>query len=328
MKILFINCGGTMASNVSDKGLVPQISGEDMLKFITVDTAFKVDTISPFNIDSTDLNLEHIQKIGDAIYKNYHSYDGFLISHGTDTLAFSTSAITFMFRNLDKPIVFVASQYTFFEEKTDAKANLLAAFHFLKRGYNGVFAICGGKVIKGQYLKKIASSSLESFASSNREYVASYSLDEEKLYSEDFFTIYLPSPKIENKEKVIYFRDLEERIGQIILTPLLQKEDIQCLKDKYKAFVVHSFGAGGVRGDVLEELKALSTEKIVILTTQCIYDGTNLSRYAVGQRAKKSKILAGRSLTYEAITMLLAVELKKGSSIEEIKKVLRIYTLI
>ncbi len=110
-KILLISTGGTIASIPTDDGLTPKIDSKKLLEYLNFTTLdFEVETINLLNVDSTDMRPEHGLKIKDEIKNNYEKYDGFVITHGTDTMAYTASALSYLIQNSQKPIVLTGAQ--------------------------------------------------------------------------------------------------------------------------------------------------------------------------------------------------------------------------
>lgn len=110
-KILILATGRTIASVEGNEGLTPELSVEELLKFLPkTPGSVKIDGKVLMNIDSTNMQPEHWVKIAESVYENYDNYDGFVITHGTDTLAYTSSALSYMLQGLDKPVVLTGSQ--------------------------------------------------------------------------------------------------------------------------------------------------------------------------------------------------------------------------
>ena len=128
-KILMIGTGGTIASKWTEDGLAPGLTSQDILEYIPqVKNVCEVDTIQVCNIDSTNVTPEHWVMLSKTIEAHYEHYDGFVICHGTDTLAYTAAALSYMIQNSAKPIVITGSQKPINMDVTDAKTNLLDSF--------------------------------------------------------------------------------------------------------------------------------------------------------------------------------------------------------
>jgi len=172
--ILLITTGGTIASVNNGNGLTPGISTEEMLSYVpnTHERCY-VNHIDLFNIDSTDVNSVHWISITECIRDNYEAYDGFVITHGTDTLSYTSAVLSHMITGLNKPVIITGSQHPINEEGTDAVKNLHDAFTCAcDDRLSGVLVVFAGRVIAGDCAKKIHTRSIEAFVSVNRDDVA------------------------------------------------------------------------------------------------------------------------------------------------------------
>ena len=128
-KILLLATGGTIASKKSENGLKPQITPEELLEYIPQVKEFcEVSAIQLLNLDSSNMEPKHWKKIVHAIREYYDAYDGFVIAHGTDTMAYTAAALSYMIQNSTKPIVITGAQKPIDLEITDAKSNLIDSF--------------------------------------------------------------------------------------------------------------------------------------------------------------------------------------------------------
>lgn len=128
--ILLIATGGTIASKKSDNGLKPQISPEELMQYIPqVKDICDFHVVQLLNLDSSNMEPEHWKMMVHTIHENYEKYDGFVIAHGTDTMAYTAAALSYMIQNSKKPIVITGAQKPIDLEITDAKSNLLDSFY-------------------------------------------------------------------------------------------------------------------------------------------------------------------------------------------------------
>ena len=130
-KILLIATGGTIASKYTQEGLSPQISAEELLKYIPAAREFcTIDTVQPFSLDSTNVRAAHWLQLAQLIEKKYEFYDGFVICHGTDTMAYTAAALSYLIQNNRRPIVITGAQKPIDLAITDARSNLLDSLRF------------------------------------------------------------------------------------------------------------------------------------------------------------------------------------------------------
>ena len=168
-RLLFITTGGTIASVRTQQGLKPVLSSEELLAHLPeLKELCCPETLALCSIDSTDLGQEHWLMMARAIQENYALYDGFIICHGTDTLAYSAAALSYLIQNADKPIILTGAQQPISNEITDAKKNLRdSVVCAIDPGSRGVMVVFGGHVIAGTRAKKNKTISYDAFASVN-----------------------------------------------------------------------------------------------------------------------------------------------------------------
>ncbi|MGN1062319.1 MAG: asparaginase domain-containing protein, partial [Candidatus Scatosoma sp.] len=166
-KILLIATGGTIASTTGKSGLSPTLSAEELLKYVPEIGGFcKTDCIQPFNIDSTNVAPAHWLTLSDLICDNYDKYDGFVICHGTDTMAYTAAALSYLIQNSKKPVVLTGAQKPIDKEDTDARVNLRDAFAYAASEKAAQVTIAfHGKIIAGTRAKKIRTKSFNAFES-------------------------------------------------------------------------------------------------------------------------------------------------------------------
>lgn len=130
-KILLIATGGTIASKKSDSGLKPQITPDELMQYIPqANEICAFHAIQLLNLDSSNMEPKHWKRMVHTIRENYDAYDGFVIAHGTDTMAYTAAALSYMIQNSPKPIVITGAQKPIDLEITDAKSNLLDSFRY------------------------------------------------------------------------------------------------------------------------------------------------------------------------------------------------------
>lgn len=172
--ILMIGTGGTIASKQTEYGLAPGLSTEDILNYIpAVSKICEVDSIQVCNLDSTNVTPEHWKLLVKTVEENYDKYDGFVICHGTDTLAYTAAALSYMIQNSRKPIVVTGAQKPIEMDVTDAKTNLLDSFIYASdNDSQDVNIVFDGKVIVGTRARKERAKSYNAFCSINFPYQA------------------------------------------------------------------------------------------------------------------------------------------------------------
>ena len=167
-KILMIATGGTIASEMTPSGLAPELNPQQLLSFIPrIAEVCEVECLQLYSLDSTNIRPQHWLGIAAAVRENYDQYDGFVISHGTDTMAYTAAALSYLIQGSPKPIVLTGAQKPIWFDSTDSKRNLTDAFLYACRGCGGVQIVFNGKVILGTRARKTCSKSFQAFSSVN-----------------------------------------------------------------------------------------------------------------------------------------------------------------
>lgn len=306
-KILMLGTGGTIASVPSADGLVPALDGKSMVALISQLAGLcQIDYKQILNLDSSNIAPKHWQVMAQALAKNYDDYDGFVITHGTDTMAYSAAALSWMVKGCKKPVVFTGAQLPIGAEGTDAKDNVYHAFLAATSNLQGVCLAFGKYIIDGLCAKKMCSENFDGFYSINRPPLAT--IESHQLNWSSF-----TGAGVEG-ENFSVDTALEERVAVVKLTPGLPADILNYYLDRgYKAVILESFGAGGVPNDENNWLpmveKLITSGMRVVCTTQCIYDGVNLDLYPIGTLAKKLGAESAGTLTIEAALTKLMHEL-------------------
>jgi L-asparaginase len=276
-KLLLLATGGTIASIEGEEGLVPGLSAKDILDYFN-DTSLSVDVTYQIlmNRDSTNMQPEHWVQIAEAVHQNYDLYDGFVITHGTDTLSFTSSALSYMLQGLQKPVVVTGSQVPISFKHTDAIKNLSDALLYASENIGGVFVVFDGRVMMGTRAVKMTTKSYDAFESINLPYVA--------LIKENRITYYWQPER--NELKLTLDTSLCPDVFVLKLHPGTKPEIFDFLKKLYKGVIIESYGNGGVpfeQRNLLPKIKELIDEGIaVLISTQCLDEGGDLYIYEVG----------------------------------------------
>ncbi len=296
-KILFIATGGTIASRRSDSGLKPQITPQELLEYIPqVKDICQIEAIQLLNLDSSNMEPKHWKLIVHTIREQYEAYDGFVIAHGTDTMAYTAAAISYMVQNSKKPIVITGAQKPIDLEITDAKSNLLDSFLYASDAASqGVSIIFDGKVIAGTRAKKVRSKSYNAFSSIDYPYLA--------VIQDLNIMRYIPM--IPYEEDVRFYEKLDENIYLMKLIPGIKPRVLSSIFENYDCIIVESFGVGGIPhsiADAFYELCQKHPDKLVVMATQVAHEGSDMTVYEVGHDMKKNcRFLESYDMTLESV---------------------------
>ena len=318
-KILMIATGGTIACCRSDAGLTPLLSCQELIDYVPASRSFcQVTGIQAFNIDSTNMEPEHWLTIAGLIEEHYEKYDGFVICHGTDTMAYTAAALSYLVQNSPKPIVITGAQKPIDMEITDAKTNLLDSLRFAScPRAHGVAIVFDGKVIAGTRGKKERTKSYNAFSSINFPYIA--------VIQEEHILFYLDD-KDRCTGPVSFCRTLNPKVGLLKLIPSSSADLLDYMAGRYDGVIIESFGVGGLpsykSGDFRQSISRwIGLGKTVVMTTQVTNEGSNMSVYEVGKNIKKEfGLLESYDMTLEATVTKIMWILSQTQDPQQIRK--------
>lgn len=316
-KILMIATGGTIASGKTADGLTPELSCDEILSYVPEINEFCIPSaVQAMNIDSTNINVDAWLKIAAVIEKNYELFDGFVICHGTDTMAYTAAVLSYLIQNSPKPIVITGSQKPIDTEITDAKTNLSDSFEYCASKYaSGVQIVFDGKVIKGTRAKKMRTKSYNAFSSINYPYSA--------IIQDGRIMQYDKTPK---RGKPKFYHELSRNVGLFKLVPSADWRILDKYFELHDAVVIESFGTGGIPMgeefgyyDVIEKWRKKG--KILVMCTQVVNEGSDMTVYKVGKSLKeKYGFLESYDMTPEAVLAKLMWILACATREREVKK--------
>lgn len=296
-RILMIGTGGTIASGKTAEGLMPELTSEQLLSFVPAVSALcRAECLQLLSLDSTNLAPSHWLLIAKAIRERYDRYDGFVINHGTDTMAYTAAALSYLIQGSPKPIVLTGAQKPIWFDGTDSKRNLTDAFLYACRGCGGVQIVFNGKVILGTRARKTCSKSFQAFSSVNYPDLAV--VQDEHLLQYMRCACY-PSP--------VFYDALDDKVGLLKLIPGTPAAVLEFMLDRFDGLVIESFGVGGLPEyegdasyfDIIH--RGIARGKLVVMTTQVPNEGSNLAVYHVGGRLKSALcLLEAYDMTTEA----------------------------
>ena len=302
-KILLIATGGTIASQHSADGLTPKISSEELLSYVPKAREFcTIDAIQVLNIDSTNIQPEYWLTIVKAIKDNYADYDGFVVSHGTDTMAYTAAALSYLIQNSPKPIVLTGAQKPIDLDVTDARTNLYDSLLYVcQPNAHGVCLVFDGDVIAGTRARKVRSKSFNAFESINFPSLATIHDGRVIQYIQNNTVSAYPA----------FYETLHPSVFLLKLIPGISPDVLSSIAEQYDAIIIESYGVGGIPSDshrdFLAEIDRLvSKGKIIVMTTQVMHEGSDMKVYAVGNVAKERYgLIEAFDMTTEALVTKL-----------------------
>ena len=311
--ILLLTTGGTIASAPGEKGLEPQCSGVMSRELQQLELYYRITVEDVMCLDSSNISPLQWQQIARIVYRHQNGFDGIVISHGTDTMAYTASAVTFMLPGVQVPVVFTGSQVPLADVLSDGPDNLRSAFAMAASGVPGVFLAFDRRIMLGCRAVKVRASDFAAFESINSRYAGLISsrglvLDPRVL------------PPAGNPPALL--DSICNDVFLLKLTPGLSPDIFSALITMgYKGIVMEAFGLGGINvlGSGLSGIrKAVEHGISVVVTTQCLYDSSDLRVYQVGNRLLELGVIQGRDMTSEAAMTKLMWALGQGMSQAEI----------
>ena len=294
-KILLLTTGGTIACLPGGDGLAPARSEVMERELDQLRTYYDITVLDTMCLDSSNMRPEEWQQIATDIFNNRQGYDGVVVSHGTDTMAYTASAVTYMLPNIDVPVVFTGSQLPLADMLSDGPDNLRTAFAMAASGHPGVFLAFDRKVMLGCRAVKVRASGFSAFASINSHYAAQVTGNGLEIDTSVL-------PKAKGEPQLLDW--LSKDVFLLKLTPGLNPSIFDMLAAMgYKGIVIEAFGLGGfnVLGKGLRSIRrAIEDGVSVVVTTQCLYDSADLGVYQVGNQLLDLGVIQARDMTTEA----------------------------
>lgn len=313
-KILMIGTGGTIASEITPEGLVPELNTEQLLNFIpAINDMCHVECIQKYNLDSTNIRPKHWLGVAETIRDNYDGYDGFVISHGTDTMAYTAAALSYLIQGSPKPIVLTGAQKPIWFDGTDSKRNLTDSFTYACHGGGGVQIVFNGRVILGTRARKTYSKSFQAFSSVNYPVLA--------VLQDGNLLQYI---RCRSNDRPVFFDRLNMNVGLLKLAPGTRSDVVQFMTEKYDGLIIEGFGVGGLPEyyDFYQIIRsAVDRGKVIIMTTQVPNEGSDLTVYHVGGHLKSTvRLLEAYDMTTEAAYAKLMWIMGQTNDFDEMKR--------
>jgi L-asparaginase len=310
-KILIIYTGGTigMVNDAQTGALIPfdfkQIQ-QNVPELARLNYQLDVHSFDPI-LDSSNMNPEIWAELAAIIGDSYHDYDGFVILHGSDTMAYTASALSFMLKNLNKPVVLTGSQLPIGEIRTDAKENLITALEIVatkNKGKAMVPEVCiyfDYQLFRGNRAIKYNSEKFEAFLSPNYHILA------EAGVNLSFYSNYINPHPLEELRIQSRFN---ANIGVLKLYPGITPQAVQAItRSSVDAIILETFGSGNTTTAswFIQSLQeAIDQEKLIVDISQCQGGSVELGKYETSKRLQQMGIISGFDMTFEAtVTKLM-----------------------
>lgn len=315
-KLLLIYAGGTIGMMRNKNGQLVPFDFDRLLEHIPELQLLphQIETLSVEQpIDSSDVRFENWKELASLIYDRYYDYEGFVILHGTDTMAYTASALSFMLENLSKPVILTGSQLPIGDLRTDAKENIITSLEIAGKYENGkpvvpeVGLYFEYKLFRGNRTVKISSEHFNAFDSPNYPPLAEAGVD-----------IYFNRDLILPPRKDIFriFTSLSDRLAVIKIYPGITRDYFDMiLSGKWNAVILETYGSGNApRMPWLTESirQAVDMGIHLISITQCMRGRVVPGRYETGKHLYEAGVLPGSDLTLEAAVAKTAYLLGKN----------------
>ena len=321
--ICLIHTGGTIGMVKSSQGYLPKEGYfQTVLETIADLKSPEMPEISFFEmsplLDSSDMAVDDWNRIGEEIAKRYDSYDGFVILHGTDTMAYTAAALSFMLEGLNKPVILTGSQIPLCEIRSDGQDNLVTSLLIASSGkINEVCLYFGGRLLRGNRATKMSADGLLAFDSPNCPRLAEAGIS----------IRYLPyNPPISDTSRHFSLCKLKNvPIGVLKIFPGISFPIFDTLMtEKLKGIVLETFGAGNIPGEghtLLPIIKrAFNAGSVVTVCSQCPQGTVTLGAYKTSSPLVSAGAVSGYDMTTEAAVAKLYYLFSKCYSKEEIKE--------
>lgn len=285
--------GGTIASAPTDRGLSPALSANDILSTCPIENCAGIDV---FQLDSSNIQPEEWQLLATAVRSALESSDGVIITHGTDTMAYTAAALSFMLCDVNKPVILTGSQLPLYHPLTDARQNLCEAAAAARALTRGVYVVFNHRIIAGTRAVKLRTTSFDAFASINASLCGTIDSDGVHIHHET------KDPQLPEN---VYGHEIDSHVFLLKLIPGTSTKIFKQIAELgYKGLVVEAFGLGGlhyIRRNLIGALHELAESGVTTLvTTQCMYEKADFSIYEVGRDVTGNHVISARDMTSEA----------------------------
>ena len=316
-RILIINTGGTLSSVKGCNGLVPGMRSGDMLEELRmVSRNLELEAEDFCSLDSSNIGPEDWTGLAKLIAKRSYDYDGIVVIHGTDTLAYSSAMLSFMLQNISIPVVVTGSQLSIANPVADALENCRCGIHMAASGYPGVFVAFNRKVILGCRASKVRTMSFDAFESINYQYFGEISSLGLRVFEKNL---------VEKKGIFKPQTEYSDQVALLKLYPGISPEILDMYYEKgYRAVYIEGFGLGGmpfVKNDFTGKVgEVIDRGMLVLAGSQCLYEGSNLSVYETGRLALEKGVIQAYDMTTEAAMTKIMWVLGQTDNLREMKE--------
>ena len=320
-KIRIYTTGGTIASTEGENGLLPTMTGDDMLNLVPECRTFgEISCRAIMNLDSTNIQPEDWTNVATALKEEVSEFDGFVVLHGTDTMAYSAAAVAFMTIGIQKPVIYTGSQIPISKPGTDAMRNIRdAVFAAANLDYPGIYIAFNGKLMNGCSVSKTNTFALDAFSSVN-----TCDVGEIDGLTKTLTINYQPNRLV---DRYRWHTNVENKVLLLKLYPGVLPETIRYeFVRQFKAVILEAFGAGGVPAyerSFLPKIRELQEHGILtVITSQCLQGASDISIYEVGKNAAELGAVCAGPIVSDVLVAKLMWAVSMTSDLSELKDIL------
>ncbi|MBR4435697.1 MAG: asparaginase [Clostridia bacterium] len=315
-RIDLISTGGTIACVPTETGLKPELSAKELLNLIEGDNS-DINCTDLFSMDSSNIQPEEWITIAEAIKSRVGNSGGIVVTHGTDTMAYTASMLSFMLAGIPIPVVITGSQHPAVYPDSDGRRNLENAIVAAKSLVGGVYICFGNSLMLGCRAVKTRTTSLNAFESINYPPIGTVS-------NGRMLALYNPVLPT----GFTFSTDIDPRVALVKLIPGMSPKLIECcIECNIRGVVVEAFGLGGmhsIRRNHLEAIRRLMKQGLpVVLTSQCLYEQSTPDIYEVSRPLRELGIISAGDMTTEAAITKLMWVLGRTNDMEEVRSLMQ-----
>ena len=298
-RLTLLATGGTIACTPGDNGLAPTLRAADLLRFMGDSLPCEIDARDVFLMDSSNMQPEEWSELAVAIDEALQNSDGVVVTHGTDTMAYTAAALSYMLAGAGKPVILTGSQLPLLHVLTDARLNLLRAFDAARSGIPGVYVCFGDTLISGVRCVKTHTTSMQAFSSVNAPPAGHFDAEGLHVDNPQPYAPLFPNRPYKPRPGI------DPRVFLLKLVPGTSPEVLDFLAGAgYRGLVIEAFGLGGlhyIRRNLVSAMERVGQSGVrMLVVSQCLYEKADLSIYEIGRGLMRQSIASGRDMTTEA----------------------------